>query len=134
MSTSKISNLEFNSFNAESILNSDSSYFILPTVFIPEAPDGTTTVTLTFNTTGFTEEDTVVVFETIYDIAEDTESQTEDVVIAEHADLNDMDQSIRFVLPDIPATGEEVAINTVIGLLLIAGAITSIVVYTKKKK
>lgn len=116
------------------VMNADGTPVTASTVFIPEAPDGTTTVTLTFNTTGFTEEHTVVVFETIYDIAEDTESQTEDVVIAEHADLNDMDQSIRFVLPDIPATGEEVAVNTVIGLLLIAGAITSIVVYTKKKK
>ena len=108
-------------------------------VFVPEAPDGTVTVTFTLNTEGFTEEDSVVVFETVYDVAEDTETQTEDVIVAEHKDLEDADQTITFVMPvipeipEIPATGEGTPIAAVTGLALIATNI-ALIWYNLKKR
>ncbi len=68
------------------------------TLFVPETADGETSITIVFTTDGFVEGDKVVVFEKIYDVAEDTEitdgSQTEDILIAVHEDLTDEDQTI----------------------------------------
>jgi LPXTG-motif cell wall-anchored protein len=88
------------------------------------------------NTEGFIEEDAVVVFETVYDIAEDTEDQAEDVIVAEHKDLTDEDQTITFVIPvipEIPATGEGMPIAAVTGLALIATNI-ALIWYNLKKR
>ena len=119
------------------VLNADGTPVTASTDFIPEAEDGNTTVSLKFNTTGFTEADTVVVFETIYDVAEEAEkttgSQSEDIEIAEHKDLNDEGQSIAFVQPDIPATGDTIAITTIAGISLI-GADAVLIVLNRKKK
>ena len=99
-----------------------------------EASDGSVEVTLKFNTTGFTETDTVVVFETILDVADGTDDQLEDIEIAKHEDLSDSDQTISFVQPEIPATGEGIALSTIAGLLLLTGAVTTVIVITRKKR
>ncbi len=116
------------------VLNADGSPVKASTDFIPEEANGTTTVTFTFDTAGFTEEDAVVVFETIYDVAEESETQTEDIVIAKHEDLSDENQTIGFVQPDIPATGETIAISTVAGLILISVAGAVITIRFRKKE
>ena len=114
------------------VLNEDGSPVTSTTEFVPEAEDGTVTVELTFNTAGFTEEDSVVVFENIYYVSEDTE----DILIAKHEDLEDEDQTIGFVSPDIPATGEGVAVTIVAGVLLIAldGVLIAYNIRKKSKK
>ena len=75
-----------------------------------------------------------MVFETIYDVAEESETQTEDIVIAKHENLSDENQTIGFVQPDIPATGETIAISTVAGLILISVAGAVITIRFRKKE
>ena len=120
------------------VLNSDGTPVTASTTFKPDTADGTVTVNLTFNTTGYTEADSVVVFETIYDVAEEAEKtggiQTEDIVIAKHEDLNDADQTIGFVLPPVPATGEFITISTIVGIALITVDGALITMHFKKKK
>ena len=114
------------------VLNEDGSPVTSTTEFVPEAEDGTVTVEITFNTASFTEEDSVVVFENIYYVSEDTA----DILIAKHEDLEDEDQTIGFVSPDIPSTGEGVAVTIVAGILLIAldGALIAYNIRKKSKK
>ena len=120
------------------VLNTDGTPVTATTVFTPEESDGTVQVNLTFNTTGYTENDSVVVFEKIYDVAEETEktagTQSEDVEIANHEDLEDADQTIGFVLPPVPATGETIAASVIAGIILIAGAASCLVMRFKKRK
>lgn len=116
------------------VLNEDGTPVTANVEFIPETADGSVEVTLKINTTGFTETDTVVVFETILDVADGTDDQLEDIEIAKHEDLSDSDQTISFVQPEIPATGEGIALSTIAGLLLLTGAVTTVIVITRKKR
>lgn len=66
--------------------------------FVPTEADGEVFVKASFSTEGLVEGDIIVVFENIYDVAEDVEiqngEQTTDLLIAKHEDLSDKDQTI----------------------------------------
>ena len=62
------------------------------TIFTPETPDGTITVSLTFDATGYTNGDRVVVFEDLYD------SPT-GIHIKSHMDWDDTEQTVTFGTP-----------------------------------
>lgn len=66
--------------------------------FVPSEADGFVNVDITFSTEGLVEGDKVVVFEKVFDVATEAEissgTQTEDVLIATHEDLEDKDQTV----------------------------------------
>lgn len=104
--------------------------------FIPETADGTTSVVIYFTTDGLVEGDQVVVFEKIYDVAEEEEiankTQTTDVLIAVHEDLSDNDQTI--MLHYRPKTGLIDTPYAKYGIALIVSAAVGFAVYTFLKK
>ena len=105
--------------------------------FTPGTKDGTVDVNITFSTEGLSEGDKIVVFEKIYDVATETEiadgTQTEDLLIARHEDLNDSDQTITIHFR--PTTGEIVPTYTMIGAGLVAlSALIAAFLFRRKKR
>ena len=105
--------------------------------FTPDTKDGTVDVKITFSTEGLSEGDRIVIFEKIYDVATEEEisevTQTEDLLIARHEDLNDSDQTIKIHFR--PTTGEIVPTYTMIGAGLVAlSALIAAFLFRKKKK
>ena len=105
--------------------------------FTPGTKDGTVDVNITFSTEGLSEGDRIVIFEKIYDVATEEEisevTQTEDLLIARHEDLNDSDQTITIHFR--PTTGEIVPTYTMIGAGLVAlSALIAAFLFRKKKK
>ena len=105
--------------------------------FTPDTKDGTVDVKITFSTEGLSEGDRIVIFEKIYDVATEEEisevTQTEDLLIARHEDLNDSDQTITIHFR--PTTGEIVPTYTMIGAGLVAlSALIAAFLFRKKKK
>ena len=105
--------------------------------FTPDTKDGTVDVKITFSTEGLSEGDRIVIFEKIYDVATEDEisevTQTEDLLIAIHEDLNDSDQTITIHFR--PTTGEIVPTYTMIGAGLVAlSALIAAFLFRKKKK
>ena len=92
--------------------------------FTPEAADGEVVVKITFSTSGLAEGDQIVVFEKVYDVATEAEktagTQTEDLLIAKHEDLNDKDQTITIHFR--PMTGGIVPSYSVVGALIAIAA------------
>lgn len=75
----------------DTVKNEDGTEVTGETVFTPEAPDGTVDVTFTFNAMAIQFHD-VVVFEEAYrtsDVADEL------ILVAEHKDINDADQTVR---------------------------------------
>ena len=105
--------------------------------FTPGTKDGTVDVNITFSTEGLSEGDKIVVFEKIYDVATETEiadgTQTEDLLIARHEDLNDSDQTITIHFR--PTTGEIIPTYTMIGAGLVAlSALIASFLFRRKKR
>ena len=105
--------------------------------FTPDTKDGTVDVKITFSTEGLSEGDKIVVFEKIYDVATEIEiadgTQTENLLIARHEDLNDSDQTITIHFR--PTTGEIVPTYTVIGAGLVAlSALIAAFLFRRKKR
>lgn len=107
-------------------------------VFVPTARDGSVDVSITFSTEGLAEGDTVVVFEKIFDVATTAEktagTQTTDLLIAKHEDINDKDQTITIHFR--PMTGFADTPYVTIGGTLILLALGGIAVmqYVRKRK
>ena len=95
-------------------------------VFTPERSDGTVEVPLTFSLKSLEFGESVVIFENIYDVATKEEvssgTQTSDIEIVRHADLNNKDQTLTYKNPRIPKTGEEISPALVVGLLILCSA------------
>jgi LPXTG-motif cell wall-anchored protein len=105
--------------------------------FTPSTKDGTVDVNITFSTEGLSEGDKIVVFEKIYDVATETEiadgTQTEDLLIARHEDLNDSDQTITIHFR--PTTGEIIPTYTMLGAGLVAlSALIAAFLFRRKKR
>ena len=62
------------------------------TIFTPEAPNGTVTVSFTFNSRLIKENTSLVVFETLYKDGKE---------LAVHADIEDEDQTVKVTVPEI---------------------------------
>ena len=101
--------------------------------FVPETADGTVDVQITFSSEGLSEGDKIVVFEKIYDVAENGEDQDEDILIAVHEDLSDEGQTVTIHFR--PSTGEIMPTYTKIGaaILALGTFVLSIVIRRKKK-
>ena len=101
--------------------------------FVPETADGTVEVQITFSSEGLSEGDKIVVFEKIYDVAENGEDQDEDILIAVHEDLSDEGQTVTIHFR--PSTGEILPTYTKYGaaLLAVSTLIASLVIRRKKK-
>ena len=69
------------------------------TTFTPETADGTVTVTFVFDGSGITENTDHVVFEKLYEL--DAEGKIKDKPVAEHEDINDKDQTVTVLVPEI---------------------------------
>ena len=105
--------------------------------FTPGTKDGTVDVNITFSTERLSEGDKIVVFEEIYDVATETEiadgTQTEDLLIARHEDLNDSDQTITIHFR--PTTGEIIPTYKMIGAGLVAlSALIAAFLFKRKKR
>ena len=81
---------------------------------------------ITFNLQVLEFGESVVIFENIYDVATNEEiaagTQTADIEIVRHADLNNKDQTLTYKNPRIPKTGEETSPVLVAGLLILCSA------------
>ena len=95
-------------------------------------------VSVTFSTEGLAEGDTVVVFEKIFDVATTAEktagTQTTDLLIAKHEDINDKDQTITIHFR--PMTGFADTPYVTIGgtLILLALGGIEVMQYVRKRK
>lgn len=104
----------------DTVKNEDGSEVIGETVFTPETPDGTVDVTFTFNAMAIQFHD-VVIFEEGYragDVADEL------ILVAEHKDINDADQTVRIddagLADELIETGELPAAGDIILYGLIA--------------
>ena len=104
--------------------------------FTPGTKDGTVDVNITFSTEGLSEGDKIVVFEKIYDVATETEiadgTQTEDLLIARHEDLNDSDQTITIHFR--PSTGEVMPTYMKFGAALLSLSTLTASIFIRRKK
>ena len=101
--------------------------------FVPETADGSVDVQITFSSEGLSEGDKIVVFEKIYDVAENGEDQDEDILIAVHEDLSDEGQTVTIHFR--PSTGEIMPTYTKIAVALLAVSVfvASIIIRKRKK-
>ena len=94
--------------------------------FTPDKSDGSIEVPITFNLQVLEFGESVVIFENIYDVATNEEiaagTQTADIEIVRHAELNNKDQTLTYKNPRIPKTGEETSPVLVAGLLILCSA------------
>lgn len=100
--------------------------------FTPETSDGTVDVKITFSSEGLSEGDKIVVFEKIYDVAEDGEDQDEDILIAVHEDLSDEGQTVTIHFR--PSTGEIMPTYTKIAAALLALSVFAASIFIRRKK
>ena len=100
--------------------------------FTPETTDGGVDVQITFSSEGLSEGDKIVVFEKIYDVAEDGEDQDEDILIAVHEDLSDEGQTVTIHFR--PSTGEIMPTYTKIAAALLALSVFTASIFIRKRK
>ena len=100
--------------------------------FVPETADGSVDVQITFSSEGLSEGDKIVVFEKIYDIAENGEEQDEDILIAIHEDLSDEGQTVTIHFR--PSTGEIMPTYTKIAAALLALSVFTASIFIRKRK
>ena len=100
--------------------------------FVPETADGTVDVQITFSSEGLSEGDKIVVFEKIYDVAENGEDQYEDILIAVHEDLSDEGQTVTIHFR--PSTGEIMPTYTKIAVALLAMSTFATSIFIRKRK
>ena len=100
--------------------------------FTPETTDGSVDVKITFSSEGLSEGDKIVVFEKIYDVAEDGEDQDEDILIAVHEDLSDEGQTVTIHFR--PSTGEIMPTYTKIAAALLALSVFTASIFIRKRK
>ena len=100
--------------------------------FVPETADGSVDVQITFSSEGLSEGDKIVVFEKIYDVAEDGEDQDEDILIAVHEDLSDEGQTVTIHFR--PSTGEIMPTYTKIAAALLAVSVFVVSIVIRKRK
>ena len=93
----------------------------------------TVDVQITFSSEGLSEGDKIVVFEKIYDVAENGEDQYEDILIAVHEDLSDEGQTVTIHFR--PSTGEIMPTyaKIAVALLTMSAFATSIFIRKRKK-
>lgn len=122
--------------SGEQLLNKDGTPVIADVEFIPTERDGYVIVPVTFSTEGINEGDEIVVFELIYDVATESEktagTQTDDLLIARHEDLNDKDQTI--TVHYRPMTGLIDTPYAKYGIVLVVAALGGLVSYKVVKK
>lgn len=115
----------------------DGKNAVASVTFVPTEADGEVFVKASFSTEGLVEGDIIVVFENIYDVAEDIEiqngEQTTDLLIAKHEDLSDKDQTITVHFR--PMTGGIDTPYAKFGFVLVIAALGGAAMYfTVKKK
>lgn len=107
----------------------------LNALFKPEKEDGTTKLTIAFDSTGLDYKTVLVVFEEIYDVQNDENGNTTETLVAVHTDINDKAQTVQFRTPYVPATGEELGISFFIGIAgVVIGSGIGFVILMKKRK
>ena len=120
------------------MMNDDNTPVTASVEFVPTTRDGSVIVPVSFSTKGLAEGDRVVVVEKIYDVATESEktagTQTDDLLIAKHEDLDDKDQTITVHFR--PMTGGIVPSYSVAGALiaLAATAIAGAWLFISRKK
>jgi hypothetical protein len=120
------------------MMNDDNTPVTASVEFVPTTRDGSVVVSVSFSTKGLAEGDQVVVFEKIYDVATESEktagTQTDDLLIAKHEDLEDKDQTITVHFR--PMTGGIDTPYAKLGLTLILAALGGVAVmqFVRKRK
>ncbi len=120
------------------LMNDDNTPVMATVEFVPTTRDGSVIVPVSFSTKGLAEGDQVVVLEKIYDVATESEktagTQTEDLLIARHEDLDDKDQTITVHFR--PMTGGIDTPYVKIGLTLVLVSLGGVAVmqYARKRK
>ena len=110
------------------------------TTFTPESADGVTEVVMTFDATGLTDDDQVVVFEKVYDLKENVviddetgeeTTETEEILVAEHEDINDQDQTVGFM----PKTGDNFnLVGYIVAAVASVAALAGLTILVIKRK
>ena len=97
--------------------------------FRPDTSNGEISVTFTFDASALTEITEIVVFETLL---------RDETVIAEHADMEDINQTVRMIppMPDNPQTGDSGNMGFWIGLgaVAVGGLVAMCIIHYRKKK
>ena len=120
------------------MMNDDNTPVTASVEFVPTTRDGSVIVPVSFSTKGLAEGDRVVVVEKIYDVATESEktagTQTDDLLIAKHEDLDDKDQTITVHFR--PMTGGIDTPYAKIGLTLVLVSLGGVAVmqYARKRK
>ncbi|SCW34867.1 hypothetical protein SAMN02910456_00645 [Ruminococcaceae bacterium YRB3002] len=113
----------------------DGNEVALTAMFKPDKADGTTKLSMTFNSKGLSYDTVLVVFEEIYDVQYDEAGKSTLTLVASHQDINDKDQTVKFVPPYAPQTGEGAG-YFFIGLasVMIGCGIGCIILFKKRKE
>ena len=86
------------------------------------------TMTFNFDATGINGND-VTVFEYLHLVTDDDKNPY--ILVAQHADINDKDQS--FMISPIPKTGDTTPVNMMLGLLLLSAMGLAFIIMKKRK-
>ena len=97
-------------------------------IFTAEAEDGMITMEFNFDATGINGND-VTVFEYLYLVTADEKNPY--ILVAQHADINDKDQS--FIISPVPITGDTTPVSKLFMLLILSGMGLVMIAWKKKK-
>ena len=98
-------------------------------IFTAEAEDGMITMEFNFDATGINGND-VTVFEYLYLVTADEKNPY--ILVAQHADINDKDQS--FIISPIPKTGDKTPVGMIFVLMILSGILLTASIWKKKKQ
>ena len=97
-------------------------------IFTAEAEDGMITMEFNFDATGINGND-VTVFEYLHLVTDDEKNPY--ILVAQHADINDKDQS--FMISPIPKTGDDTPVVMILGLMILSGLALIVLIRRKKR-
>ena len=97
-------------------------------IFTAEAEDGMITMEFNFDATGINGNE-VTVFEYLHLVTDDDKNPY--ILVAQHADINDKDQS--FMISPIPKTGDDTPVVMILGLMILSGLALIVLIRRKKR-
>ena len=101
--------------------------------FTPEKPNGSVDVTFPEFTVARYSTFSYVVYEEVYVNVPQEDGSIKQVLVGEHRDLNDTNQTVKYSDHDQPQTGDDTPIAIFFGLLVLALAGIGVVIWRKRK-
>ena len=101
--------------------------------FTPEKPNGSVDVTFPEFTVGRYDSFNYVVFEEVYVNVPQEDGSVKQVLIGEHKDLADANQTVTYTDHKQPQTGDDTPITLFLGLFVLAMAGIGVIIWRKRK-